>query len=102
MLHRNPFILSCRLAKQQDVRERTGIDMQAACAAINAAGRVHVLTVHGTGDRTIPVRDGKLIAEAIKAAGSELVLIEGGDHNFTGAEHRQQLVDAVVEFFARP
>ena len=75
------------------------IDTAGACAAIAAARRVALLTVHGTEDRTIPPRDGRLLAEAVP--GSGLVLVEGGDHNFTADGPAAQLVAAAVEFLAR-
>lgn len=83
----------------QDVTERMNVDMAAACKAINEAGRMHVRTIHGTKDKTILVKDAHMFAEAIR--GSELVLVEGGDHNYTAADKRQELVDAVVEFLVR-
>jgi pimeloyl-ACP methyl ester carboxylesterase len=85
---------------RQDVNERTGLDIAGACAQIAAAGRVHVLTVHGMGDPVIPSRDAELFHRALP--GSELVLIEGADHNFTGREHRQRLVEVAVESLSRP
>lgn len=83
----------------QDVRERVAVDMAAACAAIAAARRVTVLTIHGAGDRTILPKDALLFAAALP--GSELRVIEGADHNFAGEEAGKELVAAAVEFLAR-
>jgi fermentation-respiration switch protein FrsA (DUF1100 family) len=82
----------------QDVKERMAVDIAAACARLRAAGAVSLLTVHGLDDRTIPPRDARLFAEALP--GSALVLVEGGDHNFTGDAAGVRLVAAAVEFLA--
>jgi dienelactone hydrolase len=55
-----------------------------------------VLTVHGTLDRAINVKDAALFSAALP--GSDLKIIEGADHNFTAQEHREALVEAAVGF----
>lgn len=92
---RGPVTFSLTL---EDMTERMSIDTAAACAQIRAAGRVSLLTVHGLSDATIPARDGRLFAEAVP--GSGLVLVEGGDHNFTADGPAAQLVAAAVEFLS--
>lgn len=82
----------------QDAKERMSLDIPGACAAIAAARRVSLLTIHGDSDSVIPPRDAALFAEAVP--GSGLLIVEGGDHNFTGAGARERMVAAAVEFFA--
>ena len=85
------------------VRERMALDVAGACARIAAAPpgrRVRFLTVHGSADAVIPVRDARLFAEAVP--GSGLRVVEGADHNFTQPAQRAEMVAAVVEFFAAP
>jgi pimeloyl-ACP methyl ester carboxylesterase len=74
------------------MEERVGLDMGAAVAAIRVS---KVLTVHGSADAVIPLADGQEFAARLP--GSELVVLQGADHNFT-AGFSQQLVAAVVDW----
>lgn len=78
--------------RRQDVEDRVSLDMCAAAAAIH---NTRVLTMHGSADTTIPLEDGREFQRRI--AGSELVAIEGADHNFVAEpRYAQELIEAVV------
>jgi pimeloyl-ACP methyl ester carboxylesterase len=71
--------------------------MQSAVAKIQHS---KILTVHGTADSVIPVEDGKGYAELIP--NSDLVIVEGADHNFRGKpEHAEQLIQVVVDYMVK-
>jgi acetyl esterase/lipase len=61
------------------------------------------LVIHGTADRVVPLSHGESIYKAMKAAGvqAELIVIEGGDHGFTNAEHRARATQAMTDWFAK-
>jgi acetyl esterase/lipase len=61
------------------------------------------LIVHGTADRVVPFNHGESIYKALKEAGvdTELVVIEGGDHGFSNAEHRARATRAMAEWFGK-
>jgi fermentation-respiration switch protein FrsA (DUF1100 family) len=89
--------------------------MYTACKSIKKS---QVLTVHGTADTVIPLRDGHVIHvvlngteeglkdRKVKAAAEgwakgkhEICVIEGSGHNFNDQPtHREQMIEAVVRF----
>ncbi|KAG2438831.1 hypothetical protein HXX76_005372 [Chlamydomonas incerta] len=76
---------------KEAVEERMQMDMFAEAAKIKA----EVLTIHGSGDRVIPIEDGRAWDAHIPR--HRLVVVEGADHNFrTAPEHKQQVVEAIV------
>ena len=58
---------------------------------------IRVITVHGSDDSTIPVKDAQEFAKLLP--GNNLVVIEGADHNYTVQEHADQLVNVLADFF---
>ena len=57
---------------------------------------VSMLCLHGTGDTTIPWQESELCASLVPS--SQLVLVEGGDHNFTQQQAKEQMAWHVVDF----
>eukprot|EP00879_Flechtneria_rotunda_P006261 GHRR01006580.1.p1 GENE.GHRR01006580.1~~GHRR01006580.1.p1 ORF type:complete len:331 (+),score=107.37 GHRR01006580.1:101-1093(+) len=79
---------------KEDMMERLHTDMSEAAALIE---HCKVLTIHGTADTTIPIKDGRQFAAVVPNC--SLVEVEGADHNFrTSPDHVKQLIDAVVSF----
>ncbi len=64
-------------------------------------GNPPVLILHGTGDKTVPVEQSKLMAEALKKAGveHELILVEGAPHSFHLEPKEKDLRPTVIGFF---
>lgn len=73
------------------------IDMSEICSRINP--KTTVLTIHGDEDATIPVADAHSFAERLP--GKKLIIIKGGDHNFSKKQHSDQLIQILVEFFSK-
>ena len=89
-LPNNPDILVV-----QDFDERMTIDMAEVCSRINP--QTTVLTVHGDEDATIPIADAYSFSERLP--GKKLIVIKGGNHNFSEKEHSDQLFQILVGFF---
>jgi pimeloyl-ACP methyl ester carboxylesterase len=79
-------------------------DLERSCKTIN----IPTLLVHGTNDATVPFDDAQKLNGFTR--GSELLLIEGGDHTFGGKHpysepelpaHTQMAVEATVALFRR-
>ena len=75
----------------QDIEERLTTDMVAAAQRIQCSP---VLTLHGSADDTIPVRDAKEFAKHILH--HTLRVVDGADHRFT--QHGGVVVNEVVSF----
>lgn len=60
-----------------------------------------VLVIHGDADTLVPISSGRAIHEALTAAGvrNSFIVIEGGDHGFTNAEHRRRADEARLAWF---
>ena len=81
----------------QDLDCRLSLDMQAAVAKIKHS---KILTIHGTGDTVIPVEDGQEYAKLLP--GSDLVVVDGADHNFRSEpEHAEKLIQVVVDYMVK-
>ncbi len=59
------------------------------------------LIIHGDADELVPLSSGQSIHDALRAAGAatKMVVIEGGDHGFTNAEHRAGASREMAEWF---
>jgi acetyl esterase/lipase len=59
------------------------------------------LIVHGDADELVNISSGKAMYDALKAAGArtEFIVIKGGDHGFTNAEHRAEAGRAMARWF---
>ena len=69
-----------------------------------AADAAPFLLIHGDSDGLVPLSQSELLAGALAAAGvrNELVIIEGGDHCFFGAEDQLDgILSTAVDFFVR-
>ena len=77
----------------QDVQERISTDMEANCKAIKQS---HVLTIHGSDDKTISVENAEEFSKWLP--GNRLHVIKGADHNFRRQEHTDELINKAVEF----
>lgn len=62
-----------------------------------------VLILHGTADKTVPVRDSEVFADALKKAGieHELVIVPGAPHTFHLQPKERDLRPVVLDFFSR-
>lgn len=62
-----------------------------------------ILILHGTADKTVPVEQSQLLADALKKAGVEhqLMIIEGAPHSFHLQPKQQDLRPVVLGFFDR-
>ncbi len=62
-----------------------------------------LLILHGTADKTVPVEQSKLLAEALKKAGAEheLIIVEGAPHSFNLQPKQRDLRPVVLGFFDR-
>lgn len=78
-----------------DGRRRQMLAIQSAPGRGKALAQIDIPTVviHGTGDRLVPVENGKRMAEVVP--GAELVLIEGMGHDLPRGAW-EQIVDAIV------
>ncbi|KAH0922370.1 hypothetical protein HID58_022388, partial [Brassica napus] len=72
--------------------ERLETDMHEACLKIDK--QVRVLTVHGSGDKVVPVPDAEEFAKIIP--NHKLEIVKKADHGYT--KHQTQLVSTVLEF----
>ncbi|GBF92289.1 hypothetical protein Rsub_05372 [Raphidocelis subcapitata] len=79
---------------RDDLEDRLSTDVAAAAAAIPPG--VRVLTAHGTDDADVPVSEARLIASLVPS--HELLVIEGGDHLFSGYAEQMALLPRVAEF----
>ncbi|CAA0384853.1 unnamed protein product [Arabidopsis thaliana] len=77
---------------EESLMDRLNTDMHEACLKIDKECRV--LTVHGSGDETVPVEDAKEFAKIIP--NHELQIVEGADHCYTN--YQSQLASTVMEF----
>jgi acetyl esterase/lipase len=59
------------------------------------------LIVHGDADELVNISSGKAMYDALKAANAktEFVVIKGGDHGFSNAEHRAEAGRAMAKWF---
>lgn len=76
--------------RMQDMQDRLNTDVAAAARIIENG---HILTLHGTADRVIPISDGFAVTDAVKK--SAMRVFEGADHGFS--KHGPEVVAAVVE-----
>ena len=62
-----------------------------------------ILLLHGTGDKTVPVKQSEILAAALKKAGveHELVLVEGAPHSFHLQPKQRDLRPLVLGFFGK-
>ena len=74
---------------------------QASPVSHASKGDPPVLILHGTGDKTVPVEQSRLMAEALKKAGVEhdLILVEGAPHSFHLEPKEKDLRPVVIGFF---
>lgn len=74
---------------------------QASPVTHASKGDPPVLILHGTGDKTVPIEQSKLMAEALKKAGveHELILVEGAPHSFHLEPKEKDLRPTVIGFF---
>ena len=88
------------------VREMIGQDRQRLreVSPVNLAEaiRVPVLLAHGTDDRSVTVRHGRRMRDALADANAEFVYIEqqGGDHFLSREEHRLAFFREMEAFLA--
>ncbi|KAI8611095.1 Alpha/Beta hydrolase protein [Chytriomyces sp. MP71] len=61
--------------------------------------QIQTITIHGTLDETVPVEDADSFARVLPR--HALVLVDGGNHNFTHSSHAAFAVDTVVSWFRR-
>jgi dipeptidyl aminopeptidase/acylaminoacyl peptidase len=61
------------------------------------------LLIHGDADRLVNVSHSQRMYEALQGARveSQLIVIPGGDHGFTNADHRARAETAMVAWFDR-
>jgi class 3 adenylate cyclase len=59
--------------------------------------RAETIVVHLTGDRCVPIGNGRVLAERIP--NSRLVEVEGADHLLYSLDNWRDVVDPVIEFF---
>lgn len=59
------------------------------------------LIVHGDADELVNISSGQSIHDALKKAGvkTDMVIIKGGDHGFSNAEHRAEAGRAMAKWF---
>ena len=74
------------------MQERLNTDVAAAARGIVKS---HILTLHGTADRTIPLADGHAVMDAMRKGRASIQVFDGADHGFS--QHGPELVAAVVE-----
>jgi len=61
------------------------------------------LLIHGDSDALVPLSQSELLAQALSAAGvrNDVVVIEGADHCFFGAEDRiGSILDTAITFLS--
>ena len=79
------------------MRDRLELDMTEKARAIPAS--VHVLTIHGSEDATIPVSAAHDYARLISH--HELHIVQGADHSYRKPEHRKEMIARAVHFISR-
>ena len=78
-----------------DVRERIDLPMDSYAEAIAANQRVTLLCIHGREDAVIHYSESERCA---RLSGSRVVIIEGGDHNYSSPVSALAMIDEVVSF----
>ncbi|WP_298092560.1 alpha/beta fold hydrolase [uncultured Sphingomonas sp.] len=68
-----------------------------------AAFTIPILLVHGREDKRVPVKQSRMMADALKAAGKPYDYIEQplADHHFTRGEDRLEFLKAMAAFLAK-
>ena len=79
----------------EDVKERIDLPMDDYAKAIAANNRVTLLCVHGRDDDVIHYSESERCAEL---SGSQLLVIDGGCHNFKSEASGKAMIEAVVSF----
>lgn len=77
---------------KESLMDRLTTDVGAICLSIDKSCRV--LTVHGSRDELVPVKDAVEFDKLI--SNNKLHILEGADHEYT--KHQTQLASAVVNF----
>ena len=85
------------LCGMQDMQDRLAVDMAQEAQAIPAS--VHVLTIHGSEDATIPVESAHKYAQLI--ATHDLHIVEGADHCFRGHAAQQEMISTATKFICQ-
>jgi hypothetical protein len=83
--------------KLEDVESKNLYDVTKYARQI--PDHVHVLTIHGTDDRTVHVENASKFDKLIK--NHFLSLLPGCDHNFNGLLHMDTLVTEISNFIKR-
>ncbi|RUP44655.1 Alpha/Beta hydrolase protein [Jimgerdemannia flammicorona] len=91
------------VVRKEDLERRTTMDMSGV-ARIDRT-RTRVLTVHGSADEIVPVKDAYAFEGMLNEGGPdgkvkchELVIVEGAGHSFVSAEEQEGLAKAMGEF----
>uniref|UniRef100_A0A0G4FV89 AB hydrolase-1 domain-containing protein n=1 Tax=Chromera velia CCMP2878 TaxID=1169474 RepID=A0A0G4FV89_9ALVE len=85
-----------RKITQKCIDARLCIDMS---KVKDLKGTQRVLTIHGTGDMTIPVKAAEKLRELIPTEKHSVQLIEGASHSFTdNPKHANEVVEAARKF----
>ncbi|KAL4420728.1 hypothetical protein ABPG75_010384 [Micractinium tetrahymenae] len=79
---------------EQDFLNRVNLDTEGMARSVPPS--VRMLCLHGTADKTIPWQESEACAALVPS--SQLVLVEGADHNFTSPEAGRKMARWVVEF----
>lgn len=79
----------------EDVKERITLPMDDYASAIGANERVTLLCVHGRDDAVIDYAESERCA---RLASSDVVIVEGGCHNFKGEQPGKAMIETVVRF----
>jgi fermentation-respiration switch protein FrsA (DUF1100 family) len=74
------------------MQDRLNTDVAAAATAI---ARSHILTLHGSADRTIPLADGYAVTDIVRTGHAIIKVFDGADHGFS--QHGPEVVAAIVE-----
>ncbi|KAL6497368.1 hypothetical protein OROGR_029297 [Orobanche gracilis] len=77
---------------EESMKERVNIDMHKACLSIDVSCRL--LTVHGSADRTVPLKDAIQFAKILP--NHQLKIIEGANHGFTFPSKKKKKKDELV------
>ena len=81
----------------EDVQERIDLPMDSYAEAIAGNQRVTLLCIHGREDTVVDCSESERCA---RLSGSRVVLVDGGDHNFSSSASALIMADEVVRFFA--
>lgn len=79
---------------EQDFLNRVNLDTEGMARGVPPS--VRMLCLHGTADKTIPWQESEACAALVPS--SQLVLVEGADHNFTSTEAGREMAQRVVDF----